>query len=170
MSKRGGLRASDQDREQFVDRLHKAATEGRIGSDELEQRVSVALKARTYDELEATVADLPKPGRTPARRRSAAGWALTTVREYPILLLFAIPVLAVTTAILVAATVLWATLLVVFMLVGRRAVPRAPWGYARHYDPVRYRRYAQRHGPPRYRPRPPHGPRPGGRPGGFWAS
>ncbi len=165
MSKRGSLRASDQDRDQFVDRLHKAATEGRIGSDELEQRVSLALKARTYDELEATVADLPKPGRTPARRSSAAGWALTTVREYPILLLFAIPVLAVTTAVLFAATLLWATLLVVLMLVGgrHRALSRGPWTYYHRYGSRRY-------GPPRYRPRPPGGPRPGRRPGGYWAS
>ena len=59
VSKRGSLRASDSDRDQVIDQLHKAATEGRIGSDELEQRVSTALKAQTYDQLEAIVTDLP---------------------------------------------------------------------------------------------------------------
>jgi hypothetical protein len=170
VSVRGSLRASDEDREQVVGRLHKAATEGRIGSDELEQRVSQALKARTYAELEATVADLPKPGRAPAHRRAVGGWALATVREYPILIVFAIPVLAVTTAVLIAATALWATLLVIFLLVGRRTIPRRPWGYARHYDPRRYSRYARHYGPGRYHPRPHHRPRPGGRPGDYWAS
>jgi hypothetical protein len=165
VSKHGSLRASDDDRDQIVDRLRKAATEGRIAAEELEHRVSHALKARTYDELDATVSDLPGPGgRVAARRgRSAGGWAIATVREYPVLLLFAIPVLAVTVAMLLAATMIWLVLMCVFLCVGgRRHVPRGPWTYAWQGEirPDRYRRGADR-----YRRR---ADRRRG-PGGYWA-
>jgi hypothetical protein len=135
MSKRGSLRASDADRDQVIDRLHQASTEGRIGSDELEQRVSTALKALTYGELEATIADLPGPRRrdrgSEVSRRSVPSWALSTVRTNPMLLLFAIPVLAVTAAMLLAATIVWSVMmLVIFMLGGRGMHPRPPWVHA----------------------------------------
>ena len=145
VNRRGNLRASDEDRERIVDRLHKAATEGRIASDELEQRVSAALKARTYAELEQTVADLPGPrSRNTPVRHSTAGWAVSTVRANPILLVLAIPVLAVTAAALLAATVVWTVMvLVVLMVSGRQRMGRPPWGYARRHG----------WGPPRGRPR-----------------
>ncbi|HEY3726378.1 MAG TPA: DUF1707 domain-containing protein [Solirubrobacteraceae bacterium] len=131
MSKAGSFRASDADRDSVVDRLRKAATEGRIAAEELEQRVSTALKARTYDELYATVSDLPgasRSRRTPARR--GGGWALTVVRDNPVLLVFLIPALAVTAAMLLAATIVWSVLvLVVLMLGGRPRMARGPWHY-----------------------------------------
>jgi hypothetical protein len=131
VSKSGSFRASDAERDGVVERLRKAATEGRIAAEELEQRVSTALKARTYDELYATVSDLPGTSRsrpTPARR--STGWALTVVRENPFLLVFVIPVLAVTAAMLLAATIVWSVLvLVVLMLGGRPRMARGPWRY-----------------------------------------
>jgi Domain of unknown function (DUF1707) len=136
MARHGSYRASDEDRDRIVDRLHKAATEGRIAAEELEHRVSAALKALTYDELDATVADLPSPrphrGREPARR-SAPQWALSTVAHNPMLLLFAIPVIAVTAAMVLVATVMWAVLMVVVLVLGGRPrrVGPAPWIYAR---------------------------------------
>lgn len=143
VDRRGSLRASDEDRDRVVEQLHKAATEGRIASDELEQRVAKALKARTYGELEETVADLPRPrsrGQAPVRH-SAAGWALSTVRANPILLVLAIPVLAVTAAALIAATVVWTVLvLVVLMVGGRHRMGRPPWGYT-HSQGWKGRRY-----------------------------
>jgi hypothetical protein len=134
MSRHGTLRASDADRDQIVDRLHKASTEGRIGSDELEQRVSQALKARTYNDLEATVADLPGPrprGRQVQRQRTAGQWALSTVRANPALILFVIPVVAITAAMVVAVTVVWAVLMAVVMILGgrRHGPPAPPWAY-----------------------------------------
>jgi hypothetical protein len=136
VTKVGSLRASDADRDEIVSRLHKAATEGRIASEELEQRVTAALKARTYAELDATVADLPRqPSRRPRRElrpRSNAGWALALVKEHPLLLLFVVPVMAVTAAMLLAATVMWAVVMVAVMVVGGRPrAPRAPWMYTR---------------------------------------
>lgn len=59
MAQRNGLRASDADREQIADRLRRAAAEGRLLADELEQRLGQAFRARTYGELDAIVADLP---------------------------------------------------------------------------------------------------------------
>jgi hypothetical protein len=149
VTKVGSLRASDADREEIVTRLHKAATEGRIGADELEHRVTAALRARTYAELDATVADLPRqPGRRPrpdARRRSSAGWALTVVKDHPLLLLFVIPVLAVTAAMVLAATVMWAVVMIVVMVLGGRPrAPRGAWMYTRSRRP---------YGPPRRRAR-----------------
>jgi hypothetical protein len=147
MSRRGSLRASDADRDLIVDRLHRAATEGRIAPEELEQRVAVALKARTYGELAATVADLPAPRESGTRRparRTAGGFALSAVRANPWLLVLAIPVLATATAIMIAATVVWAVLVIVAMALGggRRRPPRGPWMYTRHrgiYGPPRGR-------------------------------
>jgi hypothetical protein len=138
VEKRANLRASDADRDQVVSRLHKAATEGRIAAEELEQRVAVALKARTYGDLEKTVADLPGPRPRQRRapvRRTPAGWALAAVRANPMLLLFAIPVVAVTLAMMLAAALIWMVLMVVVMVVGggRRGPmgPRGPWMYTR---------------------------------------
>jgi hypothetical protein len=133
VNKGGSLRASDADRELVVSRLHRAATEGRIAADELEQRVSTALKARTYGELEATVADLPGPRprrNTPAKHNGH--WVVSTVRANPFLLLFAIPVLAVTFAMLVAATIVWAVMMVVVLVLGRPHRVRGPWMYTRY--------------------------------------
>lgn len=135
MEKRANLRASDADRDHVVSRLHKAATEGRIAAEELEQRVAHALKARTYGDLEQTVSDLPGPrprSRRPPARRQPWGWALAAVRANPVLILFAIPVVAVTLAMMLAAAIIWVVLMAVVMIVGGRPCsPRGPWMYTR---------------------------------------
>ena len=61
MSRQSSLRASDADRDAIAARLHRAAVEGRLEPDELEQRLHAALRARTYGELGRLVADLPRP-------------------------------------------------------------------------------------------------------------
>lgn len=142
MSRPGDLRASDADRDRIVERLHKAATEGRIAAEELEQRVTTALRARTYSELERTVSDLPvrREGRAPVRR-SSAGWALSAIRANPMLLLFVIPALAVTAAMLLAATIVWGVLMIVIMVMGGHSRrPHPPWMYTRHRRPLPSRR------------------------------
>jgi hypothetical protein len=62
------LRASDSDREHVVDRLRLATAEGRLRAEELEERLTTALAARTYGELDRVLADLPAA--LPERRRS----------------------------------------------------------------------------------------------------
>ena len=61
------LRASHEDRDRVVDLLRVAAGDGRLTSDELDERLERALSARTYGELAALTEDLPAvPGAGPA--------------------------------------------------------------------------------------------------------
>ena len=87
-------RASDAEREEVVERLRIAAGEGRIGHDELDERLSRALSAKTYRQLHATVDDIPRDRgannrRMPQARRTVAGWTVKAVRNEPWLLVFA---------------------------------------------------------------------------------
>jgi hypothetical protein len=75
---RGGLRASDADREQVIDDLKDAFVLGRLTKDELDLRAGQALAARTYTQLTMVTADIParliepppqrRPVPVPARR------------------------------------------------------------------------------------------------------
>ncbi len=56
---RGRLRVGHADREQVIDTLKDAFTQGRLTRDELDARTSQALAARTYAELDAVTADIP---------------------------------------------------------------------------------------------------------------
>jgi hypothetical protein len=53
------IRASDSDRELVAERLRHATAEGRLSTDELEERLEALSVARTYGELDRLVADLP---------------------------------------------------------------------------------------------------------------
>ena len=55
------LRIADADRDRTVEHLRAAAAEGRLDPDELEERVSNALSARTQSDLDAVLHDLPAP-------------------------------------------------------------------------------------------------------------
>ncbi len=61
-SGQGALRASHADRDQVAEVLRVAAGDGRLSPEELDQRLELALTARTYDELAAVIADLPVGG------------------------------------------------------------------------------------------------------------
>jgi hypothetical protein len=52
-------RASDADRERAVDVIKAAFAEGRLNQDECAERVSMALKSRTYSDLKGLTSDLP---------------------------------------------------------------------------------------------------------------
>jgi hypothetical protein len=54
------LRASDSDRERVAERLRHATAEGRLGTDELDERLGALFASRTYGELDRLVADLPE--------------------------------------------------------------------------------------------------------------
>ncbi len=54
-----GMRASHEDRDRAVEMLRVAAGDGRLTAEELDERLEVALTARTQGELAALVADLP---------------------------------------------------------------------------------------------------------------
>lgn len=65
------LRASDADRDRVAEVLRAAAADGRLGLDELDERLERLYAAKTYGELEPVVEDLPglpdvlRPGPSP---------------------------------------------------------------------------------------------------------
>jgi hypothetical protein len=59
---RSELRASHEDRDRVVDLLRVSAGDGRLTAEELDERLELAMTARTYGELERLVADLPATG------------------------------------------------------------------------------------------------------------
>jgi Domain of unknown function (DUF1707) len=72
----GRLRASRADREQVIDVLKAAFTQGRLDQDELDVRVSRALASWTYADLAVLTADIPiQPAgaRLPETARVSAG-------------------------------------------------------------------------------------------------
>jgi Domain of unknown function (DUF1707)/Cell wall-active antibiotics response 4TMS YvqF len=72
-----GIRASDAERDATVERLSRAAGEGRLTLAEFSQRMESATSARTRAELDRLVADLPADDGTGA---TAAGDATVAVR------------------------------------------------------------------------------------------
>ena len=59
---RSELRASHEDRDRVVELLRVSAGDGRLTADELDERLELAMTARTYGELAELVADLPADG------------------------------------------------------------------------------------------------------------
>ena len=57
--RRASLRASDTDREQFVEQLRRHHTDGRLTLEELTERTERAYAARTLGDLDALATDLP---------------------------------------------------------------------------------------------------------------
>jgi hypothetical protein len=55
------IRASDADRERVTARLRDHYAEGRLTSEELDERTSAALHAKTFGDLRRVMADLPDP-------------------------------------------------------------------------------------------------------------
>jgi Flp pilus assembly protein TadB len=106
MSRQSSLRASDADRDAIAERLHRAAVEGRIEPDELEQRLHLALRARTYGELGRLVADLP--GRRERRPRAVPVALAVALRL--VVLVAVIAAVLVVAAVTAAWWIVWALL------------------------------------------------------------
>ncbi len=125
------MRASDADRDQVLAALSENFQAGRLTSEELEDRTGRALSARTLDELDELLADLPNaapaglaeptaPGRTPGQ-----GFARLPIIAVAAVVIIA-GVLVGTTAGGHASRFLW--LLIVVPLVARRlAIRRGDW-------------------------------------------
>ena len=69
---RSELRASHDDRDRVVELLRVSAGDGRLTAEELDERLELAMTARTYGELARLVADLPATGsaESPATARA----------------------------------------------------------------------------------------------------
>jgi hypothetical protein len=59
------IRISDADRERVAARLREHYAEGRLTTDEMEERITAALSAKTYGDLRRVMADLPEPAPVP---------------------------------------------------------------------------------------------------------
>lgn len=99
MAKRGSLRASDADREQVAEQLRRGAAEGRLRTDELEQRLGAAFSALTYGELDPLIADLPHSA---ARRRTTRVPLAVIIAGSAAIIAIAILILAVMAVVLIA--------------------------------------------------------------------
>ncbi|HEX3922173.1 MAG TPA: DUF1707 domain-containing protein [Streptosporangiaceae bacterium] len=70
------IRTSDADRERVTARLREHFAEGRLTREELDERVTTALNAKTFGELRRVLADLPEPVPVlPDGRRPRAAWS-----------------------------------------------------------------------------------------------
>ena len=65
-----GPRASDEDRDHAAQLLREHFAAGRLGEDEMSDRVQAAYEARTTDQLAALTADLPRLPATPEQRKA----------------------------------------------------------------------------------------------------
>jgi Domain of unknown function (DUF1707) len=68
------MRVSDADREAVTARLRDHYAEGRLTQDELDERVSAALGAKTFGDLRALTTDLPGPVPVPPRTAARPPW------------------------------------------------------------------------------------------------
>jgi hypothetical protein len=72
MGDRELMRASDDDRQQVVDRLRAAVEDGRLKMEEFTERMGLAYQAVTYGDLAMLVADLPPASPQPGPRLASA--------------------------------------------------------------------------------------------------
>ena len=68
------MRVSDAEREAVTARLRDHYAEGRLTQDELDERVSVALSAKTFGELRPLTTDLPGPAPAPPSAAPRPSW------------------------------------------------------------------------------------------------
>jgi hypothetical protein len=66
------MRASDDDRQQVVDRLREALADGRLKQEEFTERMGLAYQAVTHGDLATLVADLPPASPQPEPRPAPA--------------------------------------------------------------------------------------------------
>lgn len=91
------IRASDADRDRVAARLREHFAEGRLTHEELDERLTAALNAKTYGDLRRVLVDLPEPGPVLAPGRPLprlAGPRPVVLRRGPRLLPLALLVLA----------------------------------------------------------------------------
>ncbi len=134
MAQRNGLRASDADRDHVADRLRRAAAEGRLLAEELEQRLGDAFRARTYGELDAIVADLPSDS---GARASRPMGGLARPALVVAIALVAVAVIAAAVLVIAGMLTMWGVwALVAWWMFGgrcahRRRVARGHWQVSR---------------------------------------
>lgn len=124
-----GLRVGDAEREAVATILRREHLAGRLDNDELDERLTRCLAAKTYAELDELILDFP-PGE-PVLRRSSWRWR----QPWPLLLLPLVALVAVATH----GRALWLVVPLFFWFVVRPALWRSHgWGW-RPYSGARWR-------------------------------
>ena len=113
------MRASDAERERAAGALRQHHADGRLDTDELEERTGRAYAATTLDELDQLFADLPRP--------RSSEWPDRLTRWRPA---FAFPFIALAFAVAVVASAhalffVWP--LMFFLFLRFRLMRRAGW-------------------------------------------
>jgi len=139
MSARPAIRASDADRERVAERLRSAAGEGRLLTEELEERLEALFRSRTYRELDAIVADLPGRWRTPRQRMGAAVVPAAALLAIPLAVAAVAAIVFIATGV-IAGWLLW--IVVAWWFFGARHRRM----YGGHHGPYRPRCYSWHHG------------------------
>jgi hypothetical protein len=95
------IRVSDADRERVAARLREHFAQGRLSSEELDERISATLGAKTFGDLRRVLADLPEPALVPPQVSRPVPWAARPAvfgrgpRIFPLALLALIAALAI---------------------------------------------------------------------------
>jgi hypothetical protein len=114
MARSASLRASDADRDAVAERLRHAAVEGRLEPHELEERLHIALRARTYAELDRLVGDLPRRAAPRPRPPAPTGGLVLAMAVRTVVLLVVVSALTfafvVTAAWWLLGLIVWLTL------------------------------------------------------------
>jgi hypothetical protein len=77
------MRVSDADREAVTARLREHFAEGRLTSEELDERITAALSAKTFGDLRHIMTDLPDPAPVePQADQTPPPWATRPVYAY----------------------------------------------------------------------------------------
>lgn len=76
------IRVSDADREQVTARLREHFAQGRLTREELDERITAALNAKTFGDLRPVMADLPEPA--PVLAGGGAGPLPRGIRPGPV--------------------------------------------------------------------------------------
>jgi hypothetical protein len=153
------IRVSDADRERVAERLREHFAQGRLSSEELDERISAALGAKTFGDLRRIMIDLPEPELVGPQARGPAPWGGRPGGVFPRgPRLFPLAMLALIAALVIpgAGWVFFAFLQVVLMLwlvacvAGIFAIARLRRRWRRHWqsqsgDGVYWHRY-QWHG------------------------
>jgi hypothetical protein len=153
------IRVSDADRERVAERLREHFAQGRLSSEELDERISAALGAKTFGDLRRIMIDLPERELVGPQVRGPAPWGGRPGGVFPRgPRLFPLAMLALIAALVIpgAGWVFFAFLQVVLMLwlvacvAGIFAIARLRRRWRRHWqsqsgDGVYWHRY-QWHG------------------------
>jgi uncharacterized membrane protein len=130
-----GTRASDAERERAAEALRRHHADGRLTTDELEERMEHVYAAKTLGDLDQLFADLPRL-RAPADDRRPRRLPLWPPA-------FALPVIAVLVAValVTSAHVLWLVWPLMFFLFLRFRFARRRWWWHARGWPEPWRQY-----------------------------